>query len=207
MNKVIFLVQNGTDFSKLENEMKKSPDHTIYSIDYESHKFLEKKKIVHVIGEDILSSADFDKIDLSAINSTKNCFDSYRKILTFEDIFLAELFDHELFFYVIRQFLNAYVISKILQNEDAQTIIDFTNVGDYIKKLTNSKKIAHIHFGITKDPGLYHDNIRISFNLSKRFLNLSLSSARSIEVYWVPIIGSLFLYKNLANLIGVWPPN
>ena len=30
MNKVIFLVQNGTDFSKLENEIKKAP--TTYNI-------------------------------------------------------------------------------------------------------------------------------------------------------------------------------
>ena len=89
--------------------------------------------------------------------------------------FLAELLDHELFFYIIRQFLNAYVISKILQNEDAQTIIDFTNTGDYIKKLANSKKIVHIHFGITKNPGLYHDNIRINFNLSKIPVNLEIS--------------------------------
>ena len=31
-----------------------------------------------------------------------------------------------------------------------------------------------------------------NFNLIKSFLNLSLSSARSIEEYWVPIIGSEF---------------
>ncbi len=175
MNKVIFLVQNGTDFSKLENEMKKSPDHTIYSIDYESHKFLEKKKIVHVIGEDILSSADFDKIDLSAINSTKNCFDSYRKILTFEDIFLAELLEHELFHYLNFQIFTAHVILKILENEKASLVIDFTNFGDYIKKITDFKKIKHNHFVITKNSGLYHDNIRVNFNLAKIPVNLQLS--------------------------------
>ena len=32
-----------------------------------------------------------------------------------------------------------------------------------------------------------------NFNLIRSFLNLSLSSARSIEWYWVPIIGSEFL--------------
>ena len=175
MNKVIFLVQNGTDFSKLENEMKKSPDHTIYSIDYESHKFLEKKKIVHVIGEDILSSADFDKIDLSAINSTKNCFDSYRKILTFEDIFLAELLEHELFHYLNFQIFTAHVILKILENEKASLVIDFTNFGDYIKKIASFKKIKHTHFVITKNPGLYHDNIRVNFNLANIPMNIELS--------------------------------
>ena len=126
--RVIFLVQNGTNFSKLEDTIKKFPVYIIYSLDYESHKFLERKKIKHEIGEDVLTPIDFNKIDSSSINCVQNCFNPYREILTFENIFLAELFDHELFFYVIRQFLNAYVISKILQNEDAQTIIDFTNV-------------------------------------------------------------------------------
>ena len=175
MNKVIFLVQNGTDFSKLENTIKKFPVHTVYSLDYESHKLLERKKITHKIGEDVLTSADFDAIDLSAINCTKNCFESYKEILTIENIFLAELFEHELFFYLNRQFLNVHVILKVLEKEYTETVIDFTNVGDYVKKITNFKKIKHIHFGIIKPPGLYHDNVRINFNLSKIPINFELS--------------------------------
>ena len=173
--RVIFLVQNGTDFSKLENTIKKFPVHTVYSLDYESHKLLERKKITHKIGEDVLTSADFDAIDLSAINCTKNCFESYKEILTIENIFLAELFEHELFFYLIRQFLNVHVILKVLEKEYTETVIDFTNVGDYIKKITNLKKIKHIHFGIIKPPSLYHDNVRINFNLSKIPMNFELS--------------------------------
>ena len=172
---VIFLVQNGTDFSKLENTIKKFPVHTVYSLDYESHKLLERKKIAHKIGEDVLTSADFDAIDLSAINCTKNCFESYKEILTIENIFLAELFEHELFFYLIRQFLNVHVILKVLEKEYTETVIDFTNVGDYVKKITNFKKIKHIHFGIIKPPSLYHDNVRINFNLSKIPINFELS--------------------------------
>ena len=173
--RVIFLVQNGTDFSKLENTIKKFPVHTVYSLDYESHKLLERKKITHKIGEDVLTSADFDAIDLSAINCTKNCFESYKEILTIENIFLAELFEHELFFYLNRQFLNVHVILKVLEKEYTETVIDFTNVGDYVKKITNFKKIKHIHFGIIKPPGLYHDNVRINFNLSKIPMNFELS--------------------------------
>ena len=173
--RVIFLVQNGTDFSKLENTIKKFPVHTVYSLDYESHKLLERKKITHKIGEDVLTSADFDAIDLSAINCTKNCFESYKEILTIENIFLAELFEHELFFYLNRQFLNVHVILKVLEKEYTETVIDFTNVGDYVKKITNFKKIKHIHFGIIKPPSLYHDNVRINFNLSKIPINFELS--------------------------------
>ena len=77
--RVIFLVQNGTDFSKLENTIKKFSVYTVYSLDYESHKLLERKKITHKIGEDVLTPTDFDAIDLSSINCTKNCFKSYKK--------------------------------------------------------------------------------------------------------------------------------
>ena len=173
--RVIFLVQNGTDFSKLENTIKKFPVHTVYSLDYESHKLLERKKITHKIGENVLTSADFDAIDLSSISCTKNCFESYKEILTIENVFLAELFEHELFFYLIRQFLNVHVILKILEKEYTETVIDFTNVGDFVKKLTKFKKIKHIHFGIIKPPSLYHDNVRINFNLSKIPMNFELS--------------------------------
>ena len=72
MSKVIFLIQNGVDFLNLLNQIKKTPSHIIYSLDYESHKLLEKKKIVHKIGEDVLTSADFDKIDSNTINCMKN---------------------------------------------------------------------------------------------------------------------------------------
>ena len=62
MCKAIFLVENGTNFSKLENKIKEFPRHTIYSLDYESHKLLKEKKIAHKVGEDELTSVDFDAI-------------------------------------------------------------------------------------------------------------------------------------------------
>ncbi len=175
MSNVIFLIQNGTDFTKLENEIKKAPVHTIYSLDYESHKLLEGKKITHKIGEEVLSPTDFDEIDHSSIKYTKHCFDSCKEILKFEDIFLPELLEHELFSFLSFQTFTAHVILKILENEKASLVIDFTNFGDYIKKITSFKKIKHIHFVITKNTGLYHDNIRISFNLAKIPVNLELS--------------------------------
>ena len=45
------------------------------------------------------------------------------------------------------------------------------------------------------------------FNLINNSLNWSLSSARSIDLYCVPKIGRELSLKNLASLIGVWPPN
>ena len=175
MSKVIFLIQNGMDFSNLENEIKKASTHTIYSLDYESHKLLEKKKIAHKIGEDVLTPTDFNKIDSHSINCIKNCFNSYQEILTFEDIFLPELLEHEFFHYLNFQIFTAHVISKIMENEKAGSVIDFTNFGDYIKKIASFKKIKHTHFVITKNPGLYHDNIRIDFNLARIPINLKLS--------------------------------
>ena len=136
---------------------------------------MEKKKIVHKIGEDVLTSADFDKIDSNTINCMKNYFNSHKEILTFEGIFLPELIEHEFFHYLNFQTFTAYVILKILENEKASLVIDFTNFGDYIKKITSFKKIKHTHFVITKNPSLYHDNIKVNFNLGKIPVNLALS--------------------------------
>jgi hypothetical protein len=173
--RIIFLVQKGTDFSKLENTIKKFLVHTVYSLDYESHKLLERKKITHKIGEDVLTSADLDKIDSCSINCIKNCFDSHKEILTFEGVFLPELLEHELFHYLNFQIFTAHVILKILETEKASLVIDFTNFGDYIKKITNLKKIKHTHFVITKNSGLYHDSIKVNFNLAHIPVNLKLS--------------------------------
>ena len=166
MNKVIFLIQNGIDFSKLENEIKKAPTHTIYSLDYESHKLLEEKKIVHKIGEDVLTPTDFDKIDSHSINCIKNYFDSYKEILTFEGIFLPELLEHEFFHYLNFQIFTAHVILKILENEKVSQVTDFTNFGDYIKKITSFKKIKHTHFVITKNP--FSNDLNPTFDVDNK---------------------------------------
>jgi len=90
MSEKIFLVDSGTNISKLEQKIQEFPQNTIYALSYEIHKVLEKKEIPHKLADDILISEDFKKIDSFSINFTKNCFDKYKKLLTFEGIYLPE---------------------------------------------------------------------------------------------------------------------
>ena len=87
MKKNIIIVDNGTNISKLENEIEKFSEIIIYTLDYDIHKQLEKKKIPHRLGEEVLTEDDFKKIDSLSINVIKNCFQKYDRILLVKDIF------------------------------------------------------------------------------------------------------------------------
>ena len=175
MSEKIFLVDSGTDISKLEQKIQEFPQNVIYALSYEIHKVLEKEKISHKLADDILISDDFKKIDSFSINFTKNCFDKYKKLLTFEGIYLPELLELELFQYLLIQYLKPYVILKIIQNNNIELIIDFTIYGDFIKKIINSKKIHHIHFENLETDTMYHDKIKFAVNLFNLPIHIQLS--------------------------------
>ena len=44
MSEKIFLVDSGTNISKLEQKIQEFPQNTIYALSYEIHKVLEKKE-------------------------------------------------------------------------------------------------------------------------------------------------------------------
>ena len=91
--------------------------------------------------------------------------------------------------------------------------INTTHLIDELKEIIKENNIKGIVIGnpINMDGSLYVYAIPLSacFNLSlfNKFLNRSLSSAKSIDVYCVPKIGRLLSCKNFASLIGVCPPN
>ena len=175
MSEKIFLVDSGTNISKLEQKIQEFPQNTIYALSYEIHKVLEKKEIPHKLADDILISEDFKKIDSFSINFTKNCFDKYKKLLTFEGIYLPELLELELFQYLLIQYLKPYVILKIIQNNNIELIIDFTIYDDFIKKIINSKNIHHIHFENLETDTMYHDKIKFAVNLFNLPIHIQLS--------------------------------
>ena len=90
MKKNIFLVDDGTDIDTLRNAIQNVTAPIIFTLDYNSHKKLERKNIDHLLGDDVLSKEDFEKIDDLVIHITKNCFSKYENSLTFNDISLPE---------------------------------------------------------------------------------------------------------------------
>ena len=59
MKKNVFLVDNGIDVELLQKQIKNLPESVIYTLDYDIHKKLEKKRIIHNLAEDVLEKNDF----------------------------------------------------------------------------------------------------------------------------------------------------
>ena len=175
MKKYIFLVENGANINKLESKLQEYPGSIVFTLDYEIHKLLEKHQIPHKLGENILTKEDFKKIDSYSINLTENCFDSFRKELTFKKIFLPELISHELFQYLLIEFLKPYVILKIIENNEIDIIFDFTNYSDFIKRNIYNTQIKHMDFTINNTSSLYHDKIKFTMHLANIPIHLELS--------------------------------
>lgn len=182
MEKNIFLVDVGVDLSLLKTKIHEFPDSIIFTLDYEIHKILEKNHILHEIGENILTKEDFDEIDSCVIDLTDHCFENNVKELTIKNVFLPELIKHELFQYLLIQFLKPFVISKIIKNHKINTIFDFTNYSDFIKKLIFDLNIEYFSFLNNSNSALYHDKIKFTMNIFNFPLHLELSRNSFLKI-------------------------
>ncbi len=174
----IILIENGFDINRFENEYNNLKNTCIFTLDYESHKLLEKKDIPHNIGEEILVNNDYEKIDKLTINFTKNLFLKYKEKLTFETIFLPELIELEFYQYLLIQFLKPLVIFKIIEKHAKKndTIFNFTIYNDFINSIIKTKpSVACRSFYTKSTNSLYHDKIKFSINIFNKPLHLSIS--------------------------------
>jgi len=176
MEKIIFLLQKESDLTKFHEEFKKFPLSKIFTLDYESHFYLETKKIDHEIAENLLSKNDLEKIDKLSINFIKNWIPkNMKENFMLNDIFLPNLIEHELFFYLIPIFLINLLIIKIIKKENPSMIFDLTSSGDLIQKLIRNNDSLIIKINPIKSIGLYHDDIQLHFSFVKIPLDLKIS--------------------------------
>ncbi len=158
MKKNVFLVDNGIDVELLQKQIKNLPESVIYTLDYDIHKKLEKKRIIHNLAEDVLEKNDFQKIDQTIIELTQNCFSKYKTSLVFNEIYLPELIEHEFFSYLLQHFLKPYIISKLIHKLEINSLNDFTNYSTFIKKIIPND-VKYSFYGSSENLSLYHDKI------------------------------------------------
>ncbi len=194
----IFFVDKGTDISKFQEEYQKQDNSTIFTLDYEMHKVLQKKGIEHNIGEEILDENDFKKIDTFTIDYTEKLFYNFKKYLTVEDIFLPQLIEHELYQYLLIQYLKPLVIYKIIKsNNDIQSIFNFTIYENFIQKIISMKKnIQLISFASKSSEMLYHDSVKFKIHIFNYPLHITLSRKTFSKI---KSITNIFI-KNIYNL-------
>ena len=174
MKKNIFLVDSGINIELLLKQTKKLDQYIIYTLDYDTHKKLERKKIKHLLGEDILDKYDFEEIDKTVISLTKSCFSKYRNSLIFNEISLPELIEHEFFQYLLQQFLKPKIISKLLENLEVNSVYDFTIYSDFIQRIIGNDIVYH-NFTSSENSSLYHDKVIFNFPIASIPFHIELS--------------------------------
>ena len=113
MNDTIILLEKGSNFLKFKNELKKYPSARIFSLDYESHFYLEKNNLKHELAENFLLKSEFDEIDNLTKNFIENWIPEKLKLdFSINNIFLPSLIEHELFYYLLPIFSAAIMIEN-----------------------------------------------------------------------------------------------
>lgn len=181
LNNTIILLQKESDFSKFENEIKKYPSAKIFSLDYESHLYLEKNNFTHELAENLLLKFDFENVD----NFTKKFIQNWipEKLKTdfsINNIFLPSLIEHELFFYLLPIFLISVMIEKIIEHEKPKQIIDLTQFSKFTTTLVGDKEIIKI--SPTQNKLFYHDNVSINLSLMKIPVNFQISKNTFVNI-------------------------
>ena len=190
----LILIENFENETKIREVMKKFPNGKFFSLNYQTHKFLEKLGIEHSIGERLLNEKDMESIDLDAIHITKTWYehDELKKFLIFKEINLANLLELDL----LRYFLDLYKTSKTIQNiiheENPENIMALTTVNNYIKQLCQSEKINFSHIDSENLKKLHYDRINIKFNLKSIPISFNISRKNYQKIKH---ISETFLYK------------
>lgn len=169
MNDIIFFLEGRMNKMVLSELMQNYNHMKIFSLDYESHEFLEKLKIAHYIGEDYLTNENFQKMDEMAIKLTINWIkdESIKDNFFIQNIFLPELIEQELFIYFRQLLIVLFTIIQNTNNENPKKIISSTSVNDFVSRFCESKNISTELIKEQVQQNLYHDNINIKYNLYK----------------------------------------
>lgn len=181
---IIILVGDTSNFSSTEEYILKHTTAKVFSLDFLSHKLLTKKKFSHEIGENFLNDDDFLKIDELARHVSINWHQNseIKNFLEFKGINLGELFETELFQYLLPLFINALTIEHILSILNPKKVISSTSINEFVKQICNDKGIEFVSIEKKQETALVLDNLQIKINLGKYPISVKISRKRYLSL-------------------------
>lgn len=175
MSRSVFLISSGVDINLLKSKISENPDSTIFTLDYEVHKLLERNCISHELAEDILNDNDLKLIDSIVIQTTNNFLKIFKSELSIEKVFLPELIEHEIYQYLLIEFLKPYTILKLIKNLKIYSIFNFTKYSNFVQDISKNFNIQFLNFHTNNTTSLYHDKIKFTINLGNFPLHFTIS--------------------------------
>ncbi len=184
MNKPILIVENPSDVDEVIRNYNLYSDLKVFSLNFLTHKILEKHKIVHKIGEDYLTDEDYKNIDINSIHLTTDWSnnDEISSSLIFHGIKLPNLIELELshyFMHICRSVLN---IMRIIEKENPDFVISFTLLNDFVERVCKQKNIPVKSIKVIEQPLLQSDKINIKFNISSIPISFTISRKKYLDI-------------------------
>ena len=196
MTGTIFLIENHVDIEEIKNSISYYKNSKIFSLSYPAYKNLIKNQISNEIGEDYLTVEDRKNIDDSAINTTITWHDhsSIKDLFFLDGHNLATLIEMELLQYFARIYGNAMTIVKIIEKEEPNLIIAYTQLNDFIQRICKQKNIQVILHDEIEQSSLLFDKMNIKYNLGSHPLSITISRSRYLKIkkFVEKIINSIF---------------
>ena len=190
-------------FDDVKDQFLKFPRAKIFSLNYLSHKMLEKQNIDHEIGDQFLSDSDFSMIDNFTNNLTKNWFlnNDIQDKLKFESINLGSLIQPEFYQYLLDFVSQIVQVTKILENKTYDNVIAFTKINYFIYELCNKNTISCRLIQSNNSIQLSLDNYKLKFNLFNIPLSIKISRKNYLKIknIFEKIILKLKNEKNFDN--------
>ena len=190
-------------FDDVKDQFLKFPKAKIFSLNYLSHKMLEKQNIDHEIGDQLLSDSDFSMIDSFTNNLTKNWFlnNDIQDKLKFESINLGSLIQPEFYQYLLDFVSQIVQVTKILENRTYDNVITFTKINYFISELCNKNNISCRLIQSNNSIQLSLDNYKLKFNLFNIPLSIKISRKNYLKIknIFEKIILKLKNEKNFDN--------
>ena len=204
----VILIENFENETKLREIMEKYPNGKLFSLNYQTHKFLEKLDVEHSIGERFLDKTDMENADITAVDITKSWYNhnQLKNFLIYKETNLAYFLELDLLRYFIDICKTTKTIKNIITLENPKNVISLTTLNDFTKKLSDSKNINF--FGINPEiqKKLHYDRINVKFNLKSIPISFNISRKNFQKIKH---ISEFFLYKifnlnpNFSNLDSI----
>ena len=105
-------------------------NNTVITLDYNSHKLLEKEKISHKTSDDFLTTKLLKKIECDSYRFSKWCDEFKNSFLIYDEINIANLFYREFHYFLVPFLKNFFEIKEI-----------FSKFGDSIYFISEDKKL------------------------------------------------------------------
>ncbi len=194
------------DPSKVDEIIKytKNKDTQIFSLNYDTHKTLEKLKIKHEIGDNYLDSNELKDLDNYLIHLTLNWYQDskIKDYLIYDSLNLGQPLEMEIVQYFTPFLLSIKSSLKIINIEKPNRIIAITKINKYLESYYEKSDIEIHSISISEKILLPSDSLRLKFNLKGMPLSIKISRKQFILIknFFEKFLYRLFdLYDNSSN--------